>query len=306
MIIIWGINQAQSVVVLFLVSAFLAIIGSVPVQWLERKGVPSVVAVSIVVAAMIAALLGTGVVVGASLNEFSRSLPSYQHRTQEMLLRLKAVVAKRGIAISDDAVLAYVNPGALMSWTPTLFAALSGALSNMLLILFTVLFILLETSAFKKKLRSALDSPGAAFPRFAGFVDDMKRYMAIKTLINLLGGVLTAVWLAVLGVDYAILWGVLAFLLHFVPSVGSLVAAVPCRVSCPDSTRRSARPSLRPRAIWRSARSIGNIDRTEDHGTKTWAVDPGGVCIVDLVGKPPRPDRCAPLRAAHHDRQTPL
>ena len=114
-IIIWGINQAQSVVVLFLVSAFLAIIGSVPVQWLERKGVPSVVAVSIVVAAMIAALLGTGVVVGASLNEFSRSLPSYQHRTQEMLLRLKAVVAKRGIAISDEAVLAYVNPGALMS-----------------------------------------------------------------------------------------------------------------------------------------------------------------------------------------------
>ena len=104
---------------------------------------------------------------------------------------------------------------------------MSGALSNMLLILFTVLFILLETSAFKKKLRSALDSPGAAFPRFAVFVDDMKRYMAIKTLINLLGGVLTAMWLAVLGVDYAILWGVLAFLLHFVPSVGSLVAAVP-------------------------------------------------------------------------------
>jgi predicted PurR-regulated permease PerM len=194
---------------------------------MNRKGVPSVVAVSIVVLAMVVVLLGVGVAVGVSLNELSRSMPSYQHRAQEMLLDLKALAAKRGIDISDEVVLGYVNPGALMSWTPALFTALSGVLSNILLILFTVLFMLLETSVFQRKLRSALENPRAAFPRFAGYVVDLKRYLVIKTLINLLGGVLTAVWLAVLGVDYAILWGVLAFLLHFVPSVGSLVAAVP-------------------------------------------------------------------------------
>lgn len=45
--LIWGINQAQSVVVLSLVSFCLTVIGTVPVLWMERKRIPSVVAVSI-------------------------------------------------------------------------------------------------------------------------------------------------------------------------------------------------------------------------------------------------------------------
>jgi AI-2 transport protein TqsA len=226
-IIIWGINQAQSVVVVFLVAAFLAVIGTVPVLWLERKRIPSVAAVSIVVAAMVTLLLSIGVVVGASLNEFSNSLPFYQTRTHDMLLELKALLAGRGIAVTDEILLGYVNPGAVMNLTAALFTALSSVLSNIVLILFTVMFVLLEASSFPAKLRSALDNPQAAFPQVSGFVNDIKRYMVIKTLINLLVGTLTAIWLSILGVDYPVLWGFLAFLLHFVPSIGSIVAAVP-------------------------------------------------------------------------------
>lgn len=54
-IIIGGINQAQSVLVSFLVAVFLAVIGTPPVLWLERKRIPSVVTVLLVVAGMIAA-----------------------------------------------------------------------------------------------------------------------------------------------------------------------------------------------------------------------------------------------------------
>jgi len=226
-IILWGINQAQSVVVLFLVAAFLAVIGTVPVLWMERKHVPTVAAVLIVVAVMVGLLLSIGVVVGASLNEFSSALPFYQSRMHDMLLSLKAPLAKRGIAVTDKVLLAYINPGAVMDMTASLFAALGSALSNILLILFTVMFILLEASGFPAKMRSVLDNPKAAFPHVTGFVNDIKRYMVIKTLINLIAGVLTALWLFVLGVDYPVLWGFLAFLLHFIPSVGSVIAAIP-------------------------------------------------------------------------------
>ena len=70
-IIIWGINQAQSVVTLFLFSVFLALIGTPPVLWSERKRVPSSLAVMIIMAGMIAFLLIIGGVVGASLSTFS-------------------------------------------------------------------------------------------------------------------------------------------------------------------------------------------------------------------------------------------
>lgn len=226
-IIIWGINQAQAVVVLFLVAVFLAIIGTVPLHWMERRRIPSVVAVLIVVTAMVALLLSIGAVVGASLSNFSDALPLYQTRLHDMLLALRTFLATKGIAITDKVLLGYVNPAAIMNLTADLFTALSSVLSDTLLILFTVVFILLEASSFPAKLRSVIDKPHAVFPQFTGFVNDIKRYLVIKTLMNLIAGALTAIWLFILGVDFPVLWGFLAFLLHYVPSVGSIVAAVP-------------------------------------------------------------------------------
>jgi predicted PurR-regulated permease PerM len=66
-----------------------------------------------------------------------------------------------------------------------------------------------------------------AFPQFTRFVDDMKRYMIIKTGISLAAGILIGIWLSVLGVDSPVLWGFLAFLLHYVPNVGFIIASIP-------------------------------------------------------------------------------
>ncbi len=51
--------------------------------------------------------------------------------------------------------------------------------------------------------------------------------MVIKTLVSLATGIAIAIWLGVLGVDYAMLWGLLAFLLNYVPNIGSIIAAIP-------------------------------------------------------------------------------
>ena len=63
--------------------------------------------------------------------------------------------------------------------------------------------------------------------RFRGFIESFNRYLALKTLFSLATGVVIGIWLAVLGVDFALLWGLLAFLLNFVPNIGSIIAAIP-------------------------------------------------------------------------------
>ncbi|MGD0338269.1 MAG: AI-2E family transporter [Bacteroidota bacterium] len=226
-IIIYGINQAQSVVALFLVSVFLALIGTPPVLWLERKRVPSFVAVMIVMAGMITLLLIIGGVVGASLSTFSDALPFYQKRLHEQVLALKVLLTSKGIVITDTVLLEYLNPGAVMSLTAGLLTGIGSALSNIVLILLTVTFILLEASSFPIKLRSILGDPKRAFPQFTKFVNDIKRYMVIKTIISLIAGVIIGLWLYILGVDFPVLWGFLAFLLHFVPNLGPIIAAIP-------------------------------------------------------------------------------
>lgn len=226
-IVLWGIYLAQSVLVLFLVSVFLAFIGRVPVVWMERQHVPSVVAVLIVMGAMVVLLMSIGVVVGASFSSFSNAWPSYQARMHDMLFGFKALLARKGIRVTDEMLFGFNNPGAVMNFTAGLFAGLSSVLSNTLLVLFTMTFMLLEASGLPAKIRLVHAYPKASLPQFAKFVDDIKRYTVIKTLINLVAGVLITAWLSVLGVDFPVLWGFLAFLLHFIPSVGSVIAAVP-------------------------------------------------------------------------------
>ena len=226
-IIIGGINQAQSVLVSFLVAVFLAVIGTPPVLWLERKRIPSVVAVLLVVAGMVAILLIIGAVVGASLNSFYAELPVYQARLEEQVSIFQSFLATKGIRGMDKILRGYVNPGAVMSLTAHMLAELGLALSNMVLILLTVAFILFEASSFPIKLRAVLGHSQQTFPQVTRFVGDITRYVVIKTLISLATGILIAIWLSILGVDFPVLWGFLAFLLNYVPKVGSMVAAVP-------------------------------------------------------------------------------
>ena len=64
-------------------------------------------------------------------------------------------------------------------------------------------------------------------PHFVRFAENVNRYMAIKTTVSVSTGLAVTLMLAVLGVDFPVLWGILAFMLNFVPTIGSIIAAVP-------------------------------------------------------------------------------
>jgi predicted PurR-regulated permease PerM len=226
-IIIWGINQAQSIIVLILVALFLAIIGASPVLWMKRKRIPSVIAVLTVLAGMIIILLMVGGLVATSLANFSESLPAYQTRIEEDLIAIKTFLTNKGIVITDTTLLGYINPGAVMSLTAGLISSLGSTLSSIVLILLTVAFILLEVSSFPVKLRAILDDPKAEFSNFKKFIEVINHYMVIKTGISVTTGILIGIWMSILGVDFPILWGFLAFVLNYVPSLGVVIAALP-------------------------------------------------------------------------------
>lgn len=226
-VIVAGINQAQSVLVSILVAVFLAMLGTPPVLWLERKRVPAIVAVMLVMTGMVAILLIVGAIVGVTINNFYTKLPVYQARLQEQLTTFQLYLETRGIVDVDKALLGLINPGAIMALMARLLAELGAALSNMVLILLTVGFILFEVSSFPVKLRAVLGDPQQVFPQFTRFVSDIERYMVIKTLISLATGLLIGLWLYFLGVDFPVLWGFVAFLLNYVPNVGSTIAAIP-------------------------------------------------------------------------------
>ena len=226
-IIIAGIHLAQPVVVLFLVSIFLAILGAPPVLWLKQKRIPSVISVMIVMACMIIILIVIGAQIGTSFSSFSNELPFVLAQIREQAIELSILLQSKGISGTKNYFLEYINPEAVMNFTAGLLSGLSSILSSLILVLLIVAFILLEVSSFPKKLRKILGDPDQVFPRFTKFVIDMKSYMVIKTLINLTAGIIITLLMLILGVQYPILWGFLAFLLHYIPNIGAIIAAIP-------------------------------------------------------------------------------
>jgi AI-2 transport protein TqsA len=226
-IIAISIKQAQATFQWLLFAVYLAVLGIPLVIWLERKRIPYVVAVLLVVAGFAIVLAVIVVFVGTSLNSFYAALPSYQALLQQRISSLQASLAANGIRITDSLLVNQFDPAWVKRWTASLLRGFGSALFELVMILVAVMFILLEASSFPVKLRAILGDPKKDFHLFMKFIYDIQRYMNIKTAISLTVGILVGVWLFILGVDFPILWGFLAFLLHYVPNIGGFIAAVP-------------------------------------------------------------------------------
>lgn len=226
-IVVAGMRAAGSILVPFLLALFIAIICAPPLFWMQRKGIPSALAALAIVIAIIAIGLLLTTLVGTSVSDFSKSLPLYQQHLSAKTAALISFLRGLGFEISDEVLTDYFHPGKIMKMVGNTLTGLSGLLSNVFLILLTVVFILLEAYAFPHKLRTALRNPEESLGRLSRFTESVNRYLAIKTLFSMLTGILIWIWLAVLGVKYALLWGLLAFLFNYVPNIGSFIAAIP-------------------------------------------------------------------------------
>src|SRR5690554_6289711 len=89
------------------------------------------------------------------------------------------------------------------------------------------MFLLLEERSIVNKVEAAFPGRKRVRVRTRSFLRSVNRYLAIKTTSSVATGLIAGIGLWVIGVDFPILWGVLTGLLNFIPTVGSIAAAVP-------------------------------------------------------------------------------
>ncbi|NOQ47058.1 MAG: AI-2E family transporter [Desulfobulbaceae bacterium] len=226
-VVVAGIMSAKSLLIPFLLAAFLAIICSPPLYWLRSRGLPP--ALSILLLLMLVLVIETGIatLIGTSMADFSRSLPLYQERLHAMLKNLIAWVEAHGIKVTDQIIMDQFDPGKIMRIVANMLNNMFGLLTNTFMILLTFVFILLEAAGFPSKLMAIAGGSDSSMENYAKITKGVNRYLALKTLTSLTTGILAAAGLSIIGVDFAVMWGLLTFLLNFVPTIGSIFAAVP-------------------------------------------------------------------------------
>ena len=225
-IVIAGIKAARSLIVPFLSALFLALISLPLLNWLRSRRIPTPLAVVITLVAALSVFGAIAVVVGGSISSFTDEVPKYQERLNAMTSDVRNWFQVRGVDLSERLTTDLINPADALDVAAGALRGVALILSNFLLVLLTIVFILFEAAGFPDKLRSAFGTKGSS-ERFDRIKSEIQRYLGIKTLISLSTGVVIFIALSIIGVDFAMLWGMLAFLLNYIPNLGPILASVP-------------------------------------------------------------------------------
>ena len=226
-IIVAGMRAAASIINPILIAVFLSSLCAPLLYWLQRRGVPNGFAVAAIVLGLLVVALLLMIFVGRSLNTLAQQLPVYQERLTALIAQAFDRLNTLGLDMTKSPLTDYVTPRKFMSLVSYGLSIFRGVFTNLFLIMLFILFILLETAGFPRKLQAAFPDPEGTLGHFRTMTANVNRYMGFKALFSLATGVSLWILLALIGVEFAGTWGVLAFFLNFIPAIGSIIAAIP-------------------------------------------------------------------------------
>jgi predicted PurR-regulated permease PerM len=224
-VIVAGLRAGAALLVPLAIAGLIAVTTHPLVAWLERHRVPTWGAVGLTLAGMLLALLGPGLVIQSAAARFVLLAPNYGARLSTTWAGWFQWLEARGVDTTQ--VADALNWTAGLNLAGGLFANVAFLLSNAFLILFVVGFTLMEAAGLPQTFSRAFLIDRASLDRFHRVTRAVQRYLRVKTAISLMTGVLVGLWTAALGVDFPELWGLLAFLLNYIPNFGSIIAGVP-------------------------------------------------------------------------------
>lgn len=233
-IILAGFKAAADIITPLLLALFIAIVCSPLVDKMVNYKIPQWLAITLLLCFIFTLFSVFATLVGASVNEFTGSIPQYRILLSEKVTWLTTFADKYNVSLllPQQKILESLNPNTLMNFMSNILGQLSGMLSNIFVLFLIIVFMLLEIPLAKRKLAYLVSAqPQGELIQLKSdiyrVVESVIRYLSIKTLISILTGVSIYIILKLLNIQYAVLWASVAFLLNYIPNIGSIIAAIP-------------------------------------------------------------------------------
>jgi predicted PurR-regulated permease PerM len=229
-VVIAGLKAAAVFFLPLLLALFLTILAFPLFTSLRRHRAPAWLAIAVTMLVM-AALVGmVGLVITISVEDLTEKLPEYSDEARAATLRTIDWLEDHRVTVPRQITTEALDPlewGAIAQFVGSTFRGVATALSAFLLVLLTMVFMLWEAVIFPGKLRAAARSGPIDLERWTAIVQRVQRYLILKTLVSLATGALVTLLVWSVGLDFALFWGFLAFVLNYIPNVGSFLAALP-------------------------------------------------------------------------------
>jgi len=225
-IVVAGLKVSQAIIVPFLFGVFLTILGTLPLNALQKLRVPKLIAIACVIVVYFLFFYGVFTILSSSLDGLLKQLPTYHERLGGLTSRIDQWLLSQGQQPLSGYILPIIQPEALLDILGRTIKGFVSTISSVVVVLLFITFMLNEAADFKNKLDMAFGR-GIDAESMRGIAKDVQRYLGIKTFTSFLTGLCIALWAWIMGIDFPLLWGFLGMLLNYIPIIGSIIAAIP-------------------------------------------------------------------------------
>jgi predicted PurR-regulated permease PerM len=226
-IIAAGVIYAKSIITPILLALFISIICAQPITWLEKKRIPRWLALIIVIFGLIILFSGFTYLIGGTVSSFSGNLSQYESTLTTINNSFIQFLNEEGIKIPKNQFLTLVQPAKILEFTASALNTVFNMVGTTFLIFLIILFILLEFGSFSVKAKAIQIESDKSISYYSTILQNIRHYLGIKTLLCLSVGILVYLALLIIGVDYPLLWALIAALMNYIPNIGSIIATIP-------------------------------------------------------------------------------
>jgi AI-2 transport protein TqsA len=227
-VVLVGIHVAAPILNPIFFALVLTLLFSPVYSWLKRRGLPTPLALIVMLVGLTVLFLALFSVLSVSITRFGERVGFYVTQLDVELDKLDALLERLGLSKVD--LQEVVKPSALADALSVVLSGIAGFLSDLFLILMITLFLLGEGPAMMNRLRASVREDNAQVARLTTVGQSVVRQFGLRAIVNLVTGAGVTILLLVLGVDFPLLWGILTFFLSFVPYVGLVLAVAPAVV----------------------------------------------------------------------------
>jgi predicted PurR-regulated permease PerM len=227
-VVVYGLKYAAPVLLPSALAVFLAVL-SLPVMiFLQHRRFPAPLAIGVTVLVVVGAFGLVILLASQSMSELQARLPRYAVRLQDLQEQwIQGLESTTGLPLGSYVSTNLINPAAVVDLVGSAVGRIAQFVSTTFLVFLIMIFMLGEATVFPAKIRYVFGDDVADEDRLAKVVAEVQTYLGIKTVVSLATGLLLGAWCYVMDLDFPILLGLVAFVLNYVPTVGSIIAGVP-------------------------------------------------------------------------------
>ncbi|TFG94823.1 MAG: AI-2E family transporter [Calditrichales bacterium] len=227
--------ELQTIIIPLVVAAILSLIFDPMIAFFEKRRIPEAISILIVITISFLVFFVIGQLINLNVRAFVANSTQYEERFKmvikgvlEVFSVASAQAKSDGVGLSNTypTISAIIDGLSIKSIVTATLKSVSSIVSNIFLVMIYLLFLLVGRNSLVNKLDIAFDKSTAGKMRSIALAikKQINKYVITKTLISLLTGGLVGITLWLFGLEFAFIWGLLTFMLNFIPNIGSFIA----------------------------------------------------------------------------------